>query len=81
MRRRDRPAGPRPRLGDHHVADLLAPLADRTRGLYVEIKDNSLGRAVTTDVQLRDLLAALGYRSTGQTFDHNELFTPADSDP
>lgn len=51
----------------------------RPRALYVEIKDNSLGRAPTTDEQLRDLLTALGYRSTGQSFDHNELFTPADS--
>ena len=45
--------------------------------MYVEIKDNAIGRAPTTDGQLRDLLACLGYRSTGKTFDHNELFIPA----
>jgi hypothetical protein len=29
LRRRHRPAGPRPRVSDHHVVDLLAPVAER----------------------------------------------------
>jgi FkbM family methyltransferase len=49
----------------------------RPRALYVEIKDDSTGRAVTPDERLRELLTDLGYRTTGRTFDHNELFVPA----
>lgn len=48
----------------------------RPRALYVEIKDDSLGRSPTTDADLRALLADLGYRSTGEKFDHDELFVP-----
>lgn len=48
----------------------------RPRALYVEIKENAMGRAVTSDERLRDLLTDLGYRTTGRTFDHNELFAP-----
>lgn len=44
------------------------------RAIYVEIKDNSLGRSPTSDESLRALLATMGYRSTGESFDHNELF-------
>ena len=88
----DRPGGPLPRLDvvkldvEGHEAAALAGMRStlarlRPRALYVEIKDNSLGRAVTTDEQLRDLLAGLGYHGTGQTFDHNELFTPAAAGP
>lgn len=48
----------------------------RPRAVYVEIKDDSLGRSPTSDESLRALLADMGYRSTGERFDHNELFVP-----
>lgn len=78
------PGGPLSRLDvvkldvEGHEAAALAGMQTtlsrlRPRTLYVEIKDDAIGRAVTTDEQLRELLAALGYRSTGQAFDHNEL--------
>ena len=84
-----RPGGPLARLDvvkldveGHEAAALTGMRATlarlRPRALYVEIKDDSMGRATTPDGQLRDLLETLGYRSTGQTFDHNELFVPAD---
>ena len=46
------------------------------RALYIEINANSTGRAPVPDGALRALAADLGYRSTGETFDHNELFRP-----
>lgn len=46
------------------------------RALLVEIKQNSIGRAPTSDQQLRALLSDLGYETTGRVFDHNELFRP-----
>jgi hypothetical protein len=49
----------------------------RPRAVYVEIKHDSLGRSPTSDESLRALLADMGYRSTRQRFDHNELFVPA----
>jgi FkbM family methyltransferase len=87
-----RPGGPLPRLDvvkvdvEGHEAAALTGMRTtlarlRPRALYVEIKDNSMGRARTTDEQLRDLLGTFGYRSTGGTFDHNELFTPAGPRP
>jgi FkbM family methyltransferase len=88
----DRASGPLSRLDvikldvEGHEAAALAGMRSslarlRPRAIYVEIKDDSLGRALTSDEHLRDLLAALGYRSTGLKFDHNELFTPGRSDP
>ncbi len=52
----------------------------RPRALYVEVKENSLGRAPMSDAALRGLIAKLGYVSSGRTFDHNELFVPRSSD-
>ncbi len=46
----------------------------RPRAVYVEIKDNAMGRAPINDRRLRARLAGLGYSSTGRTLDHNELF-------
>jgi FkbM family methyltransferase len=46
------------------------------RAVYIEIKANSTGRAPVTDEALRALAADLGYRSTGESFDYNELFRP-----
>lgn len=46
------------------------------RALLIEIKQNSIGRAPTSDQQLRALLSGLGYETTGRIFDHNELFRP-----
>ncbi len=51
----------------------------RPRALYVEVKDDSLGRAPISDDALRRLIADLGYVSSGRTFDHNELFVPRSS--
>ncbi|MGY1753242.1 FkbM family methyltransferase [Blastococcus sp. SYSU D01042] len=53
----------------------------RPRAVYVEIKDDSLGRSPTSDADLRALLADLGYHSTGEQFDHDELFVPIVSAP
>ncbi|SDF87272.1 methyltransferase, FkbM family [Blastococcus aurantiacus] len=83
----DRPGGPLPRLDvvkldvEGHEAAALSGMRNtlarlRPRALYVEIKENAMGRAVTSDERLRDLLTDLGYRTTGRTFDHNELFAP-----
>ena len=47
------------------------------RAMYVEIKANSTGRAPVPDEALRALAADLGYQSTGESYDHNELFCPA----
>jgi FkbM family methyltransferase len=46
------------------------------RAVYIEIKENSTGRAPVTDQELRALAADLGYRSTSERYDHNELFRP-----
>lgn len=44
------------------------------RAVFIEIKENSTGRASVSDESLRVLAADLGYRSTGESYDHNELF-------
>ncbi|MDT0275070.1 FkbM family methyltransferase [Blastococcus goldschmidtiae] len=82
-----RPGGPLPRLDvvkldveGHEAAALIGMRTTlarlRPRAVYVEIKENSIGRAPASDEQLRNLLAELGYRTTGFAFDHNELFRP-----
>lgn len=47
-----------------------------SRAVYIEIKANSTGRAPVPDKALRALADDLGYRSTGESYDHNELFRP-----
>jgi FkbM family methyltransferase len=49
----------------------------RPRALVVEVKGRVLERSGGTEEELRALLAACGYRSTGQVFHHNEVFRPA----
>jgi hypothetical protein len=44
------------------------------RAVYIEIKANSTGRSPVSDEALRALTADLGYRSAGESYDHNELF-------
>ena len=46
------------------------------RAIYIEIKANSTGRPPVPDEAIRALAADLGYRSTGESYDHNELFCP-----
>jgi FkbM family methyltransferase len=46
------------------------------RVVFIEVKENSTGRAPVSDEALRALAADLGYRSTGESYDHNELFRP-----
>jgi FkbM family methyltransferase len=58
--------------GMRHSLARFAP-----RAVYIEIKANSTGRAPVPDEALRTLSADLGYRSTGESYDHNELFRPA----
>jgi FkbM family methyltransferase len=49
----------------------------RPRALVVEVKGRVLERSGRTEGELRGLLAACGYRPTGQVFHHNEVFRPA----
>jgi hypothetical protein len=46
------------------------------RAVYIEIMANSTGRSPVSDEALRGLAAGLGYRSTDESYDHNELFRP-----
>jgi FkbM family methyltransferase len=48
----------------------------RPRALIVEVRGRVLRRAGADETTLRDLLASCGYRSTGQVFDSNEVFSP-----
>jgi FkbM family methyltransferase len=48
----------------------------RPRALYVEVKANSTGRGMVSDGDLRALVDSLGYQSTEESYDHNELFRP-----
>ena len=57
--------------GMRHSVAKFAP-----RAIYIEIKANSTGRAPVPDEALRALAADLGYRSAGESYDHNELFRP-----
>jgi FkbM family methyltransferase len=58
--------------GMRHSLARFAP-----RAVYIEIKANSTGRSLVSDEALRALAADLGYRPTGESYDHNELFRPA----
>jgi FkbM family methyltransferase len=53
----------------------------RPRALYIELKDDSLGRAPVSDEELRAFVRELGYVSDGTVLDHNQLFRPASHAP
>ncbi len=58
------------------AAETITRLGPRL--IYLEMKDNSLGRAPVSDVQLGDWLRAHGYEATGENYDHNAVFRPTD---